>query len=239
MRACLAPTAGRSISSAVEAVRHGRARLAGAAALLIVMMTIALLVDAGRAEALDIALLNGIGRIVGASELVLQLASSLTDLGDAVTRFTIAGVIALALWLGSRWREAVFLVVAVPGGALFNTMLKTIFGRDRPDLLPQLDIVHSLSFPSGHSAGAAALWLAVALVARRSGCPAIPAFALAILFAAGIGLSRIALAVHWPSDVLAGWCVGAAWFLLSAELLARADRRLQGRDQAMTAPTAG
>jgi undecaprenyl-diphosphatase len=84
--------------------------------------------------------------------------------------------------------------------------LKQIFAAPRPDLLPHLDIVHSFSFPSGHSAGAMILFGGLALISGRRWTYVLGGAGVAL-----IGVSRIWLGVHWPSDVLAGWIVGVGW----------------------------
>jgi undecaprenyl-diphosphatase len=95
---------------------------------------------------------------------------------------------------------------------LSNSALKALFARPRPEVFDHLDYTWDLSFPSGHSAQNACLYLLLALlVHRRIAWAGVP---LAIL----IGLSRVVLGVHWPSDVLAGWLEGAAFALLGAHV---------------------
>jgi len=111
-----------------------------------------------------------------------------------------------------------FLVAATVAGAMFNTGLKQVFARARPDLVPHEVIVTNASFPSGHAFGAAMIYLTLAaLLSRRIQQPAarVLLLVLAIGVTAAVGVSRVALGVHWPSDVLAGWAAGAAWALAS------------------------
>lgn len=186
------------------------AREALAALLLAATGAIWLAVERGWTAALDTALLRA---MAGGPAAAWQL---LTVAGDSGVRIAVALAAILRLVLARRPGDGAWLTLAVGGGIGLNALAKAIFDRPRPDLLPHLDDVGVLSFPSGHSAGAMVLGLALALVAgRRWG------IALALVYALVIGLSRMALAVHWPSDVAAGWCLGAAWVLgLSA-----ADRR--------------
>ena len=112
-----------------------------------------------------------------------------------------------------------------------NGRLKNLYDRPRPDVAPHGHYVYSFSFPSGHATAAAALYLTLAMLIasqETSRGVKILVFAVAALLTVAIGFSRVYLAVHWASDVLAGWCAGAAWALVGwAALLwlTRADRR--------------
>jgi undecaprenyl-diphosphatase len=118
------------------------------------------------------------------------------------------------LLLSRHYRTAVFTLIAISGGVLVKTLLKTGFDRPRPELVPHETIVYTASFPSGHSMMAAIVYLTLAaLLARIHPQHALKAYLLIIaaLITLLIGASRVYLGVHWPSDVLAGWAVGAAW----------------------------
>jgi undecaprenyl-diphosphatase len=118
------------------------------------------------------------------------------------------------LWLMGLRRVAVFLVLAIAGGLLLSLALKAGFHRPRPDLVPHGAMVYTSSFPSGHSMLSAVVYLtggallAVVHPARRVRIYLIGCSILATLL---VGVSRVYLGVHWPSDVLAGWTAGAAW----------------------------
>lgn len=109
-----------------------------------------------------------------------------------------------------------------------SDLLKELYGRPRPGLVPHEVYVYSGSFPSGHSTLSAAAFLTLAtLVAslepRRA--TKVLVYAVAMLVVLGVGVSRIYLGVHWPSDVLGGWCVGAAWAFAAWIVLDWARRR--------------
>lgn len=113
---------------------------------------------------------------------------------------------------------AALVAVSIAGGAMLSSLLKGVFERTRPDVVPHLVDVHTASFPSGHAMLSAVCYLTLgALLMRVS--PArgarIYVFSASLLMAFLIGLSRIYLGVHWPTDVLAGWLVGSAWALLT------------------------
>jgi undecaprenyl-diphosphatase len=115
------------------------------------------------------------------------------------------------------------LIVATLGALSLSTLLKYSIDRDRPDLVPHGSVVYTASFPSGHSTLAASTYLTMAaLLIRVQRKKRIKAYILliAILVTILVGVSRVYLGVHWPTDVLAGWTAGAGWALL-CWLLAR------------------
>ncbi|MEA3012530.1 MAG: undecaprenyl-diphosphatase [Sphingomonadales bacterium] len=123
---------------------------------------------------------------------------------------------------------AAFLVAAISTGAIASTLLKLLFARARPDLVAHLVETYSTSFPSGHAMNSAITFLTLgALLARAEANRAVRIYlmSVAVFLTLIIGFSRVYLGVHWPSDVIAGWCVGAAW----AMLCSWAARALQRR----------
>ena len=146
----------------------------------------------------------------------LQLAREVTALGSPWFLWLLVGSAAGVLTATRQWRLALFIVVSTLAGALFNTSLKHAFHRARPDLVPHEVIVANASFPSGHAFGAAMVYLTLAALLTIKLEPRAARamlLALAIGVTLSVGVSRIALGVHWPSDVLAGWAAGSAWAL--------------------------
>jgi membrane-associated phospholipid phosphatase len=131
----------------------------------------------------------------------------LTDLGGLAVMGPLAlATLVLLLWL-RRGADALWLALTIVSGRLAVEGLKLVMMRPRPPRLDWLEIVKSWSFPSSHSAGTMMTCLALALLFGRSRL----AMAAALLAALSIGWTRVALAVHWPSDVLAGWGFGLLW----------------------------
>ncbi len=130
-----------------------------------------------------------------------------------------------------KWIEAATLLVATMGGTAISEGLKTEIGRARPDLVAHIVETTSMSFPSGHAMLSAVTYLSIgALLAHTQASARLRGYILgaAILVTLLIGASRVYLGVHWPTDVLAGWCLGAAWALIcwaAAAWLTRDDRR--------------
>jgi undecaprenyl-diphosphatase len=145
---------------------------------------------------------------------VEESARDITGLGG-YTILTIVTVSAIVYLLMAGKRSAALLVVvAIVGGMLLSTFLKFGFDRPRPDLVPHETRVYTASFPSGHAMLSAVTYLTLgALLTRLHSRRRIKAFlmGMAVFLTLLVGTSRVYLGVHWPSDVLAGWAVGAAW----------------------------
>jgi undecaprenyl-diphosphatase len=154
----------------------------------------------------------------------------ITGLGGHAV-LTIVTLAALAFLVMTRkTHAALLLLAAVGGGMLLSTALKLGFERPRPDLVPHGTVVYTASFPSGHAMLSAVTYLTLgALLARVQALPRLKAFllGLAVFLTILVGLSRVYLGVHWPSDVLAGWCVGAAWASLCWFVALQLQRRGQ------------
>jgi len=139
-----------------------------------------------------------------------------TSLGST-TVLTLVTVIALVyLLLANKPRTALLVTAAIGGGRLVEVLMKLGFGRARPTIVPQLVTEHSLSFPSGHAMLSAITYLTLgALLAHAQREWRMKLFILAtgIILTLLIGVSRVFLGIHWPTDVLAGWTAGAAWAL--------------------------
>lgn len=147
----------------------------------------------------------------------------ITHLGDTVTIVAIVAVAAVLLLVARRPRWALFLLLVAAGQSILTNAVKHGVGRPRPDL-DQLVPAGGYSFPSGHSSGAAATYLALALVAgawlastgRRGATLRIVPAAVAVAVALAVAASRVLLGVHWLTDAVAGLLLGWAWCLLCA-----------------------
>ncbi len=142
--------------------------------------------------------------------------------GNAVLTLLTLAVVGFLI-LEGKGRMALVLIVATLGALSLSTLLKYSIDRDRPNLVPHGSVVYTASFPSGHSMLAASTYLTMAaLLMRTQRNRRIKAYILliAIVTTLLVGVSRVYLGVHWPTDVLAGWTAGAGWALL-CWLLAR------------------
>ena len=196
------------------------AGLALVALAFVILVLIGLVLD-GETQAFDERILRALrkpddpARPIG--PLWLESAAlDVTALGSAtVLGLTVAAVIGYLLLQGLP-RMALFVLIASIGGSILNGLLKSVFGRARPDVVPHLRDVMSLSFPSGHAMTSAAVYLTLgALLMRVSKRRATRWYCMTVAALATIlvGLSRVYLGVHYPTDVLAGWMIGLSWAL--------------------------
>lgn len=159
---------------------------------------------------------------------LLQAAIDISALGG-VTVLSLAGVATLVfLFAFGKRAEALLLGGSLMGASSINGLLKIFLHRPRPEVVPHLAHVSSASFPSGHAMTSAAVYLTLGvMVAQTQDSRWARAYLLgmAVLLVLLIGCSRVFLGVHWPSDVLAGWCFGAIWALCMFALNARLHRR--------------
>ncbi len=153
-----------------------------------------------------------------------ELVRDISALGSTVVLTLAVVVVAGYLWMIDRPQKALFLVVAVAAGALLNRLLKFGFARPRPDIVAHGTYVSTESFPSGHSANSAIVYLLLGMMLARveASYPAkVFIFTVCTMLTLMIGMSRVYLGVHWPTDVLAGWAVGACWALICWYVLLR------------------
>jgi undecaprenyl-diphosphatase len=161
------------------------------------------------------------------SGLVLDAPmTGLSVLGGGVGLMVIVVGTVVALARAGRGADALFLGVAVAGAEVITRVAKPIVARPRPELWEHGYPASGYAFPSGHTTSSMALAAAVTVLAWNTRWRWW-ALAGGALFTFGVGVSRVYLGVHYPSDVIAGWCLGVAW--VSVLILLRAAERRAGR----------
>ena len=147
---------------------------------------------------------------------VEEICRDLTALGGVAALTLACLAVSGLLILDGKRRWAGLIAGSMVGGVLLSSLLKSLFDRPRPDLVPHGSNVVTTSFPSGHSMMAAVCYLtAAALLCRLYDRRLLKAYLIswALLLTLAIGFSRVYLGVHWPTDVLGGWTLGASWAL--------------------------
>jgi undecaprenyl-diphosphatase len=155
-----------------------------------------------------------------------------TALGSASILTMATAAAAFYFLLTRRAAIGLFVIACVAGGQVMAMLLKLGIDRQRPDVVTHLVQESSLSFPSGHATMSAITYLTLAALAAsflHTSAARVYVLSLAVLTTLLVGVSRLYLGVHWPSDVIAGWCVGFAWAMLCWLALRLLRRRGAGR----------
>jgi len=157
----------------------------------------------------------------GHRPMLAYLARALTFLGEPTVLIGAGIICASWLWWRGRRRLAAALVLIVLIGRGLSEAQKYWIARVRPDLEQHLVVVKTSSFPSGHATSSMIFYLTLALALTAETRWHRVAAAGAILLSLLIGVSRVMLGVHWPSDVIGGWAFGMLWVLLTLRLSER------------------
>jgi undecaprenyl-diphosphatase len=188
---------------------------------LLTFLAVADSVSDGHTAAFDQGLMSllhpgGGSRAIGPAWLA-QAIVDFTALGSITDLCVIALLAAGLLAARGRWRQGGLLIAAPLSGLMVLNIFKKVFDRPRPPLALHAVVVGNASFPSGHAMLSAVVYLTLgALLAHFAQRRRIKAYALAagMVLTLAIGASRVYLGVHWPTDVIAGWALGAAWAML-------------------------
>lgn len=198
---------------------------------LLAAWAIAALFTKGGLDGLDAALvgtyerLGPDGRLAPAGRLE-GISRDITGLGSNTVLAMITIFAAILLAKLGRAGAAAFLFTTAASGLVFNSLVKMLFARTRPELSSLTVVTETTSFPSSHAMLSAIVFLALAAVVARemeNRGAAIVVLVAAIAATVLVGLTRLHLGIHWPSDVLTGWVLGAAW-VLAAIRMTRAPR---------------
>jgi membrane-associated phospholipid phosphatase len=166
---------------------------------------------------LDESIANGLNDLVAPHPAVVKVLTTVTAAGGRTVLFSLTVMAILLLLIRRLPRPAVYLAVTGAGALLLDPSLKALVGRVRPVVADPIAYGGGNSFPSGHTLGATIVYGMLALVllsATRRFRPLVITLAAVLIVA--VGLTRIALGVHYLSDVLAGWFLGLAWISVTA-----------------------
>ncbi|MEO6437520.1 MAG: phosphatase PAP2 family protein [Tepidisphaeraceae bacterium] len=146
-----------------------------------------------------------------------EAGRDITGLGGVTVLSLVTFAVAGYLWIVRKFHAMGLVIIATVSGLLVSTALKYAIARDRPDIVPHLSHVYTSSFPSGHSFLSAVVYLTLgSLLARLVPQYAVKIYfiAIAMLLTFLVGVSRVYMGVHYPTDVLAGWTAGLVWAIV-------------------------
>jgi undecaprenyl-diphosphatase len=152
----------------------------------------------------------------------------ITALGSTSVLVILVGAVVGFLAVSRLRHAAAMILLSVLLGVLLSNSLKWGFARPRPDLVPRDIVIYTASFPSGHTTLSAVVYLTLgALLCRTQSSIVVKAYILAVaaFLTASIGVSRVYLGVHWPTDVIAGWLIGGAWAFVCTSVMVWLQRR--------------
>ncbi|HEX3644622.1 MAG TPA: phosphatase PAP2 family protein [Vicinamibacterales bacterium] len=204
----------------------------GLCVLLFGFVSLAGEVAEGDTQAFDTRILEALRDPVDRSRPIgpVWIVEPLVDL-TAIGGPTVLGLVVVVVTgffvLQTRYRTALVVAITFISGELLNAAMKHVFNRPRPSVVPHLQAVYTTSFPSGHAMESAIVYLTLAAILMRaseSRATKIYILGTAMLLTTLVGISRVYLGVHYPTDVLGGWIVGFAW----ASICWHAARRLEG-----------
>ena len=149
---------------------------------------------------------------------VEETITEITSLGGYPILIVLIAAVVGYLVVVRKYGPALYVLLSVGVGTALSQLLRSVYDRSRPDLVDHLVTTHTASFPSGHATMSTVVYLTLAaLLVRIVEQMRVRLYVLgvAVLLSVAVGLSRIYLGVHWPSDVAAGWALGVAWACLS------------------------
>jgi undecaprenyl-diphosphatase len=191
----------------------------GACVLLFVFVSLAGEVTEGDTQAFDTKILQALrdpadpSKPIGPAWIEEPLLD-LTALGGSTVLGLVVVVVVGFLVLQARYRTAAVVAITSISGELLNAAMKHLFDRPRPSIVPHLRTVYTTSFPSGHAMESAIVYLTLgAILMRAAESRFTKAYILgvAVLLTILVGISRVYLGVHYPTDVIAGWIIGFVW----------------------------
>ena len=209
--------------------------LTGAAVLFVLVVALGFAVTAGHFRSFDIVVSNALNLQLSVSpDWLILLMQGISWIGGGLQRYIIVAILTVVLWRWWGWGAALAMGLTTLIAAFTSDVMKHFFARIRPDLVAQLDPITSPAFPSGHANNAAVVYILFIMLVPQARHPLWQAAAAAMILLTG--LSRIMLGVHWPTDVIGGWMLGASYALMAGAIIAYRQHQREGKFPSILAP---
>ena len=201
----------------------------------VVVIMLGFAVTAGWFHSFDITVSNALNmqRSVAPDWLILSM-QGISWIGGGIQRYVVVTILTIALWRWWGLGSALAMGLTTLASAFASEVLKFYFGRLRPDLVPQLDSIHNASYPSGHANNAAVVYMLFIMLVPQARHPGWQLAAAAMIIITG--LSRIMLGVHWPTDVIGGWILGASFACVAAGVISYREHQRKAAFPSVLAP---
>ncbi len=194
--------------------------IVAAIVLFTVVIALGFTVTEGHLRDFDVAVSNAFNLRRGLSpDWLILFMQGVSWIGGGIQRYIMIIVLTIALWRWRGWGAGLAMGLTSLASSLSSDVMKIFFARARPDLVVQLDPINSPAFPSGHATNAAVVYMLLIMLVPQARHPAWQGLAAAMILLTG--LSRIMLGVHWPTDVIGGWMLGASFALGAAAVIAQ------------------
>lgn len=202
--------------------------------LFLSVAVLGLAVNAGWFHNFDFAVSHALNLQRGQSpDWLIRFMWCISWTGGGIQRYFIVTILALILWRWWGWGAGLAMGLGSLIANLTSETMKEFYARIRPDLVPQLDPISSHAYPSGHATSAAVVYILFIMLVPQARHPAWQVIAALMILLTGI--SRIMLGVHWPTDVIGGWMLGAAFALFAGAIIAwREQQRSSAFPSALT-----
>lgn len=203
--------------------------------LLTAVVALGYAVTAGHFHDFDIAISQALNLREGQSPAwLINLMWIISWQGGGIQRYIMVTVLTLALWRWWGGGAGLAMGLTTLLSSFTSDAMKLFFARIRPDLVPQLDPIHSPAYPSGHATNAAVVYILFIMLVPQARHPGWQALAALAIFLTG--LSRIMLGVHWPTDVIGGWMLGTSFALFAAAVIAWREHQRKTAFPSVLAP---
>lgn len=203
--------------------------------LFVLVIALGFAVSAGHFRGIDLAVSHALNMQRGTSpnELIM-LMQGISWIGGGLQRYIIVALLTIALWRWWGWGAALAMGLTTLIAAFTSDVMKYFFARVRPDLVTHLDPVTSPAFPSGHANNAAVVYILFIMLVPQARHPGWQMAAAGMILLTG--LSRTMLGVHWPTDVLGGWMLGASFALMAGAIIEYRQHQREGQFPSILAP---